>query len=208
MQDKLPFIINEDQTGYMKGRNISENIRTILDITKFAQKQKLNAIILSIDYEKCYDRISFKAILDSLKYFNFGPEFCRYVETCLRGTVLTIQNNGHFSETFQVFRGIKQGDCLSPFLALLVMEVLSIRIRSNVKIKGIKINEHEYKLVQFADDLTMFLQFDQEVLAEVIRTFDRFRQETNFKVNYDKTSIYRIGSLQDSNAQLYTGKPF
>lgn len=123
LRDKLPFLINEDQTGYMQGRNISENIRKTLDIITIADQQRLDVVILSVNYEKCYDRVAFGAILSALKYFNFGPNFCEAVEICLRGSSLRVLNNGHFSDTFQAERGIKQGDCLSPFLALIVMEI-------------------------------------------------------------------------------------
>lgn len=69
-------------------------------------------------------------------------------------------------------------------------------------------NGEEYKLTQFADDLTMFLHFDRQTLMEISEAFDRFQEETDFKVNYDKTSLYRVGSLRNSNAKIYTGKPF
>lgn len=43
---------------------------------------------------------------------------------------------------------------------------------------------------------------------EFARELDKFSEETDFKINYDKTSIYRIGSLKDTDAHFYTAKPF
>ncbi len=45
-------------------------------------------------------------------------------------------------------------------------------------------------------------------LSSIIETFDFFKRQTGLKVNYDKTNIYRIGSLRHSNAVLYTQKSF
>lgn len=206
MKGKFPFLIDSNQLGYMQGRNIAHNIRRTLDIIQVADARKLAMVILSVDYEKCYDRVAHIAIDDSLKYFNFGDKFRHFVRICLQDSMLTVLNNGHFSEYFKAFRGIKQGDCLSLYLALLVMEQLSIRVRANDKIRGISINNKENKLAQFADDLNMFLMCEFETLMEVTQAFEHFERETDFRVNYNKTSVYRIGSLKDSNAKIYTGK--
>lgn len=208
VKKKLPHLINEDQTGYMHGRNISHNIRKILDIIHIAEKKKIDMVIVSVDYQKCFDRLAWGAIKAALKFFGFGDSFCGYVQTCLNHSQLAVSNDGRISAFFNPTRGVKQGDCLSPYLALLVLEVLSIRIRENSKIKGISINNKEHKLVQFADDLNLFLEYNRVTLLEIARTFDQFECETDLKINYDKTSIYRIGSLKDTDAQLYTGKPF
>ncbi len=45
-------------------------------------------------------------------------------------------------------------------------------------------------------------------LNSIIYTFDEIQKQTGLKINYDKTSIYRIGSIRHSNAKLYTKKVF
>lgn len=59
---------------------------------------------------------------------------------------------------------------------------------------------------QFADDTDLFLKFDYDVLQETIEVLYQVECSLGLKVNYDKTTVYRIGSIANSNAFLYTRK--
>lgn len=98
---------------------------------------------------------------------------------------------------------MRQGCGISPYLMLCCAELISIEIRKKPKIKGIKIKDWEIKLIQFADDMNLSLIFEEESFTELVDAFDAFEGATGFKVNYNKTSVYRIGSLRNSNAKLY-----
>ena len=48
----LPSIIHPDQTGFMKGRYIGQNIKLINDIIQQTELQKIPGIMLSLDFQK------------------------------------------------------------------------------------------------------------------------------------------------------------
>ncbi len=54
----MPDVINEDQSGYLKGCFIGENIRLLEDINFFTMKHKLPGIIICIDFEKAFDSVN------------------------------------------------------------------------------------------------------------------------------------------------------
>ena len=64
-----------------------------------------------------------------------------------------------------------------------------------------------YLLGLFADDTDSYFLHDQHVLDHLLETIEYFSNMSGLRINYDKTSIYRIGSLKNSNATLYTQKP-
>lgn len=87
-------------------------------------------------------------------------------------------------------------------------QLLHSLITHNDKIQGIVINNVKHVICQFADDTNLFLKHEQETLQQVIRTLEIIETNLGLTVNYDKTTLYRIGSIHNSNAKLYTTKPF
>ena len=67
-----------------------------------------------------------------------------------------VLNNGFSTAPFDVQRGVRQGDPLSSYLFIIVLEIMTISIRSNKNVLGIMVDGEEIKLELFADDLTAF----------------------------------------------------
>lgn len=53
--DILPFIINLDQTGFVKNRFLSDNVRRTLNVIDYSRKTKQQMIVLTLDAEKAFD---------------------------------------------------------------------------------------------------------------------------------------------------------
>ena len=92
------------------------------------------------------------------------------------------------SKRFPLSRGIRQGCPISALLFILVAEVLSIKLRTNEEIKGIQINGFEYKIVQLADDTTIFVN-DLKSLEVSINEFLEFEKMSGLKLNLVKCEI-------------------
>lgn len=76
----LPNIINEDQTGFISGRYIGENVRLLYDIINYTEKNKIPGMLLLIDFEKAFDSVSWKFLFKVLEYFNFGDSFKKWIK--------------------------------------------------------------------------------------------------------------------------------
>ena len=68
----LPSLIHPDQTGFMKGRYIGQNIRLINDIIQQTELQKIPGILLLLDFQKAFDTLEWPFIQNTLNLFNFG----------------------------------------------------------------------------------------------------------------------------------------
>ena len=72
----LDKLINKDQMGFVQGREISQNIRKMLNIIQYAEEKSVKTIIVSLDFKKkCFDKIEQSALYSILKAFNFGDNF-------------------------------------------------------------------------------------------------------------------------------------
>ena len=81
-------------------------------------------------------------------------------------------------------------------------------MRNNPDIEGINVNGIVNLLSQFADDMQVFTLYKKASLQAIINELSYFECISGMKVNYDKTSIYRIGSLANSQAKLYVSREF
>ena len=97
-------------------------------------------------------------------------------------------NNGFMTGPFLLGRGVRQGDPLSPYLFILALETLAIKIRQDCNVQGLKIGEEMIKLSLFADDMTSVLK-DKTSYTNLFRILNSFGECSGLKVNDEKTEI-------------------
>ena len=163
----LEDLIHKDQRGFMKERRISVNIRKMLDIIHEAEVEDLEAIILSLDFVKCFDKCSFSILHGSLEYFDFGEIVKTWTKILYKDYSVMIQNNGHFSGQIEIKKGVHQGGCCSAIYFLVIAEILAITLRSNDDISGITIRNIRNLLNQFADDMDIFSECNELSLRQI-----------------------------------------
>ena len=87
-------------------------------------------------------------------------------------------------------------------------EILNHLITANSDVKGVPMENLRNLLSQFADDMTAFLKYDQISINAFGDTLWVVEEQMGLKVSYDKTVLYRVGSLHGSDASLYTARNF
>ena len=170
----LPRIINNDQTGFLKGRFIGENIRLIDSIINYTNTEKIPGLLLFVDFEKAFDSIEWSFIEKTLKYYNFGTSLVTWVKVFYTDISSCVLNNGWSSDFFNLGRGVRQGCPLSPYLFILCAEILGNTVRKDNEVRGIKIFHTECKLSQYADDTTMILDGSKSSFLRSLYLLDAF----------------------------------
>ena len=158
IEPSLPSLIHSDQTGFIKGRYIGQNIRLLNDLMNFTDVNKIPGILLFIDFEKAFDTLEWSFLHQVLEIFNFGPKIRKWVSILYNDIESGVMNGRYMTNYFKVSRGVRQGCPLSPFLFVLAVEILAIKLRHDPDCKGIILptcNWCEARFMQFADDTTV-----------------------------------------------------
>ena len=106
--------------------------------------------------EKAFDTVSWNFIQDALHLFNFGDSIKSWMYNFYNDRKSCVIQNGVVSNYFLQERVCRQSDPIFPYLFPWCAEILGILIRNNKDIKGITIEGVDYKLIQDADDTTIF----------------------------------------------------
>ena len=195
LQGVLPKLVSEDQVAYIKGRQLGENCRKILDIFESTSTKIDPGFALFLDFEKAFDTVSRAYLFKTLQSFNFGESFCKWIRILYTSPLCSIINNGHSTESFETTRGIRQGCPISALLFILVAEIMAIEIRENNKIKGLSILDSSITLTQMADDTTLFLK-DLESIPACLNVLNHFEKCAGLKLNKEKTEAFQLGINQ------------
>ena len=76
----LPNLIHPDQNGFVPGGNIFFSTHTIRDILFYCNKEKVDLIMLALDYTKAFDSVEFGFIHKTFEAFNFGEQFRNWIK--------------------------------------------------------------------------------------------------------------------------------
>ena len=71
LKSVIPNLINNDQTGFIKGRRIGENIRLLESVICFAKENNIPGLFLFLDFEKAFDTLEWTFIRKTLEHFGF-----------------------------------------------------------------------------------------------------------------------------------------
>ena len=191
----LPFIIHEDQTEFLKGRYIGENIRMFIDSIDFGRKYSIWGIVFSIDFEKAFDSIEWNFLDICLTKFGFGCTFKSMIKMMYNDIESCVINNGYSSSVFTLQRGVRQGCPLSPYLFLIGAEILGIMFRQSTQIEGIKFKGNEVRISKYADYTLIYLEATELNLSNCFDILSLYSNISGLKINVNKSKIVRFGVL-------------
>ena len=108
-----------------------------------------------------------------------------------------VVNNGHVSTFFHLQRGFRQGCPLSGILFVLGIELFARALKNKASVKGIRVDDHEIKIAQYADDTTVFVR-DKESVLELLEFLREFSSLSGLEINTSKTEAMWLGQWKNN----------
>jgi len=164
----LPRIISLDQIGFIQQRQTQDNIWRTLHVIEHITTNKIEAVLLSLDAEKAFDRVNWEFLYRTLQKFGFHPSFIRTIQALYNDPRAKIKINGDISASFGLERGTRQGCPISPLLFAIFIEALSQGVSQENNVAGIKIQGQEHTMSLFAADVLIHLsnpEFNFEIIS-------------------------------------------
>ncbi len=100
-------VIDEEQSGFMAGRSIINNVRLILDLIDYNEYINEDSLVLSVDFYKAFDTLNHQFIVKTLNTFGFGERFIDIIGTLYKGCNSSAKLQHGTSPIFNIDRGIK-----------------------------------------------------------------------------------------------------
>ncbi|GKA98526.1 RNA-directed DNA polymerase, eukaryota [Tanacetum coccineum] len=192
----LGNIVSEVQSAFIAGRQILDGPFILNEVLHWCSKKKKKYLIFKVDFEKAYDSVIWDFLEDVLKKFGFGNKWCNWILCCLNSSKGSILVNGSPTEEFQFYKGLKQGDPLSPFLFILVMESLHLsfqRVVDTGMFKGLTLNDSLCLSHMFyADDAIFVGQWSDGNITTLLHVLDCFYHASGLKINLRKSKIMGV----------------
>ena len=102
----LPGLIDNDQTGFLKSRSITENICLINNVISYTETKNIPGMLLFVDFEKAFDTIEWSFVRQTLLRFSFGTSFIKWINVFYCDIQSCVVNNGWSSPFFELGRGV------------------------------------------------------------------------------------------------------
>ena len=197
----LPLIVHENQRAFIKGRQITENIRQTQDIIEYAEKQNIPGAIIFLDQAKAFDRVEWQYLMECLKSFGFGNNFCNWILMLYKRGESSVLTNGFLSNFFGITRSMRQGCPIAAYLYILQAEPMALAIRKSTNICGIRLpvveeQRLEARISMFADDTQLFHSTEKSI-KEGFDILETYCQASGAKINISKTKGLYIGQWKN-----------
>lgn len=167
---------------------------------------------ISLDFNKAYDRVEWDFLEAVLVKMGFHETWVRWVMQCVSTVKFHIFANGEKQASVTPSRGLRQGDPLSPYLFLLVIDVLSKLLSKGVadlRLSGIKLKPSCPILSHlfFADDAILFLKANKEECGHILEIYNSVSGQL---INFNKSGVcYSSNTPSDLKQELcdFIGMP-
>lgn len=200
-------VIDATQTAFIPGRYILEGVVIIHETIHELQKTRRPRIILKLDFAKAYDKVQWHFLEEVLVKKNFPHRWIGWIKQVVEGGRVGINLNGTPGEYFRTYKGLRQGDPLSPLLFNIVTDALGTMLknaRDRGHIKGVipHLVEGGLTHLQYADDTVIMMDRDDDSITNTKLLLYCFEMMPGLQINYDKSEVFVIGTTQADQIEV------
>ena len=133
LKNVLHSLISSDQIANVKGRFISEGVRLISDVLEICDKLQIKDFLMTVDIGKAFDSINHCFLIKVLEKYGFEKDFIKWIKILLQNQESYIVNRGTTTNYFKLEKDARQGDPISAYLFIIVLEIVFLFTKESKK---------------------------------------------------------------------------
>lgn len=154
--------------------------------------------MIKFNISKAFDTVKWSFITHVLQAMGLPFQFISWIKLCISTAVFSVSVNGSLEGFFTSAKGIKQGCSLSPYLYVILNNVLSKILNGadearvfayHPQCQGLKLTH-----LSFADNILVFTVGTAESFLGVLDIMNKFAKPSGLHINVAKSSIFASGS--------------
>ena len=202
----LPKVILKVQNAFVEGRQILDVVLVANEAIDSIVRGNSSVVLCKLDLEKAYDHVDWSFLLFVLPEMVFGERWIRWISSCISSASFSVMINGSPCGLFQCSKGLRQGDPLSPYLFVIVMESFSQLMKqavdggflSTFRVGGYGREGVIVSHLLFSDDTLVFVKDDQNQLTFLCWLLMWFEAMSGLKINLEKSELIPLGRVENA----------
>lgn len=205
MKDAVDHRLRDEQAGFRKERSCTDQIATLRIILEQSTEWNSPLYINFVDYEKAFDSVHRKSLWQLLRHYGIPIKLTSLIKNSYEGMTCRVAHGSHFTKSFAVRTGVRQGCLLSPFLFLLAIDWILKKTTAG-KRNGIQWTlGNQLNDLDFADDIAL-LSHNRQQMQEKTSDLSSVSAQLGLRIHEGKTKILKIHATSTEPVKL-RGKP-
>jgi len=203
----IPAIVDADQTGFVHGRSIAENFIYAADLLSCCHKRGVPTAVIKLDFKKAFDSVNWSSLDAILLARGFDARWRGWIANVLSSGKTAVMLNGVPGRWIACRRGLRQGDPISPYLFIIVADVLQRLIR-RASVRGNLCHPVVPSLpcpvLQYADDTLIVAKGNVASMRTLRSILEDFSAATGLTINFHKSTFVPMHVAPDVAVDMAT----
>ena len=177
IRDGVNSKLRDEQAGFRSGRGTVEQIFILRNIIEQVVEWQATLYITFVDFEKAFDSVHRESLWKIMESYGIPCKIIHMVQMLYEDSECAVLDEGEESEWFKVKTGVKQGDVMSGFIFLIVVDWIMRNTTAGNK-TGIRWNfTSKLEDLDFADDIALMSSCYKDKTTESICSKDRTKNK-------------------------------
>ena len=188
-------LMSDYQSGCRSNHSCDDNLVRLESNIRRAQKNNHYLLAIFLDLSNAFDKLHNGGALRYLAEIGIKGRMLRWIKDFLYRRKITVNYNGHMSETVETVNGCPQGSVLSPIIFSIIMNTFQEFVEKHNQNKINKgLSHHAAEISQFVDDSATWVTSKCPKLAvkkaqDVLTVIEEWSNKYGFQINPLKTQV-------------------